>query len=228
VGLYTALAVAAAVRHRDASGVGSRIVIPLANVALGTAGNLSFLSEVMINGIQRERIGNSIYGQYGQHFVSSDGASFMVVALTGRHFRDLVALTGTTDAVARLSEAVGADFGDEAERYRHRDELTELFIAWFAERSADEIAEAMSGTSVLWDRYRTFGEVAVEDRVTENPLFTQLYQPRMGINGACPRAVAAPALGNDTAEVVGEYFGMTREEVTILAAKGVVGVGGDG
>ena len=35
-------------------------------MALATAGNLSFLTEVMVNGVGRERIGNSIFGQYGQ------------------------------------------------------------------------------------------------------------------------------------------------------------------
>ena len=126
-GIYAALAVTAALRHRDATGHGQRISIPLENVALATAGNLSFLTEVMVNGTPRERIGNSIFGQYGQQFSSGDGVSFMIVALTGRHFRDLTELTGTAKAVAALGETLGADFTDEGDRYRHRDALTGLF-----------------------------------------------------------------------------------------------------
>ena len=49
-GIYAALAVVTALRHRDATGQGQRIGIPLENVALATAGNLSFLTEVMVNG----------------------------------------------------------------------------------------------------------------------------------------------------------------------------------
>ena len=130
-GIYAALAVVTALRHRDATGQGQRISIPLENVALATAGNLSFLTEVMVNGTGRERIGNSIYGQYGQDFTSSDGVSFMIVALTKRHFRDLCELTGTTNAVAALAKTLGADFTDEGERYRHREALTGLFTEWF-------------------------------------------------------------------------------------------------
>ena len=100
-GLYVALAVTAALRHRDATGEGQRVGVPLENVALATAGNLGFLTEVMINGVARERIGNSIYGQYGQAFVSGDGASFMVVALTGRHFRDLGRCHGNDESRCR-------------------------------------------------------------------------------------------------------------------------------
>ena len=49
-GLYVAFAVTAALRHRDATGQGQRVSIPLENVALATAGNLSLLTEAMVNG----------------------------------------------------------------------------------------------------------------------------------------------------------------------------------
>lgn len=231
-GIYAALAVAAAVRHRDATGEGARIGIPLENVALATAGNLSFLTEVMVNGTSRERIGNSVYGTYGQNFTSSDGVSFMVVALTGRHFRDLTELTGTTKAVAALAEALGADLTDEGERYRHRDALTGLFTVWFCGHTADEIVAALSQTSVLWERYRSFAEVADDAKVTDNPLFSRLDQPRIGeylapglpmsIAGRYPAAVAAPALGDDTAAVLSDWLGMPADEVDRLTESGTV------
>ena len=101
-GLYAALAITAALRQRDATGVGAHIRLPLEDVALATAGNLGFLTEPMVNGTQRERLGNAIYGQYGQDFTSRDGARFMVVTLTKRHFRDLVEVTGTHAAVSAL------------------------------------------------------------------------------------------------------------------------------
>lgn len=231
-GLYAALAVIAALRHRDATGDGSRINLPLENVALATAGNLGFLTEAMVNGTQRDRLGNSIYGQYGRDFTSSDKVTFMLVTLTGRHFRDLAEVTGTTKAVAALSQALGADFADEGDRYRHRDALTGLFTVWFAEHTADEIAAALSATSILWDRYRTFLELAGDQRVTANPMFTPLHQPRVGeylaaglpmsIGGAHQPAVAAPAVGDDTAAVLRERFGMQPEEITRLTKRGTV------
>ena len=112
-GIYTALAVVTALRHRDATGQGQRISIPLENVALATAGNLSFLTEMMINGTSRERIGNSVYGQYGQDFTSSRRR-----LVHGRRphrppFPRSAELTGTTKAVAALAQTLGADFTDE-------------------------------------------------------------------------------------------------------------------
>jgi 2-methylfumaryl-CoA isomerase len=231
-GVYAALAVTAALRHRDATGTGQRISIPLENVALATAGNLSFLTEVMINGTPRERIGNSIFGQYGQQFTSADGVSFMIVALTDRHFRDLTELTTTTKAIAALGVALGADFTQEGDRYLHRDALTGLFTVWFTERTADEVVAALSATSILWERYRTFAEVVTQDKVTSNPLFTELDQPRIGrylapglplsIDGVHPPAAAAPALGDHTGAVLRDRLGLTAAEIDELVASGTV------
>jgi 2-methylfumaryl-CoA isomerase len=231
-GLYTALGVAAAVRRRDATGAGGRINLALENVALATAGFLGLLTEPMVNGTQRERVGNAVYGQYGQTFTSADGASFMLVTLTNRHFRDLTELTGTTNAVAALADALGADFADEGQRYRYRDVLTGLFGVWFHEHTADEITAGLSATSILWDRYRSFSEVAAGERVTANPLFTCLHQPRVGdylaaglplaIDGAHPGAVAAPTLGDDTAAVLGDWLGLAPDQLAGWIETGVI------
>lgn len=231
-GIYAALAVAAALRHRDATGAGQRVSIPLENVALATAGNLGFLTEVMVNGTQRPRIGNSIFGQYGQQFGSADGAAFMVVALTGRHFRDLVDITGTGKAVAALGESLGADFTDEGQRYVHRDALTGLFTPWFTGHTADEVSAALSATSILWERYRSFADVVTDAKVTENPLFTALDQPRIGtylapglplaIDGAYPAATAAPALGEHTTEAL-HCAGLESDEIARLFDAGTIG-----
>ncbi|MBX7430776.1 CoA transferase [Mycobacterium sp. Y57] len=231
-GIYTALSVVTALRHRDATGHGQRISIPLENVALATAGNLSLLTEAMVNGTSRQRIGNAVYGTYGQNFTSSDGVAFMVVALTGRHFRDLTSLTGTAEAVAALAESLGADFSDEGERYRHRDALSGLFAEWFGAHTGAEVSASLARTSVLWERYQSFGETAVDPRVTANPLFTELDQPRIGrhlaaglpvaIDGEYPAAVPAPALGDDTAAVLGEWLSMSPAQIDALLTSGTV------
>ncbi len=234
-GLYAALAITAALRQRDATGVGAHIRLPLEDVALATAGNLGFLTEPMVNGTQRERLGNAIYGQYGQTFVSADGVAFMVVALTGRHFRDLTELTGTTAAVAALAGALDVDFTDEGQRFRHRDALSGLFSVWFAEHGAEQITAGLAATSILWERYRTFAEAATDPKVTANPLFAPLHQPGVGeylapglpfsIDGARIPAVPSPALGDDTAAVLAERLGTSAAELGRLRETGTVATG---
>lgn len=99
------------------------------------------------------------------------------------------------------------------------------------------MAAALSGTSVLWERYRSFAEVAADERVTANPLFTELDQPRIGrhlapglpvaIDGAYPPAVPAPALGDDTAAVLTEWLGVSAQDITRLTESGCVATGTD-
>jgi 2-methylfumaryl-CoA isomerase len=231
-GLYAALAVTAAVRRRDLSGDGSHISLALEDVALATAGNLGFLTEPQVNGTQRPRLGNAIFGQYGQDFTSSDGVSFMVVTLTGRHFRDLVEVTGKGAAVSAVADALNADFSSEGDRYRHRDVLSGLFATWFAERSATEINQALSATTVLFERYRTFAEVAGDDRVARNPLFTLMHQPGVGdylapgmpatFDGSHAASAPAPTLGQDTADLLAERLGLSSAEITRLEDAGTI------
>ena len=231
-GLYAALSVLTALRRRDATGEGSRIRLALDDVALATAANLGFLTEVMVNGVQRPGIGNAVFGQYGHDFTSSDGAAFMVVALTGRHFADLTELTGTTKAVAAVAEALEADFTDEGQRYQHRDVLNALFASWFSTHTATEVAAALSSSSVLWERYQSFAEVAASPRVTANPLFAPLDQPRIGqhlapglpmaVDGAHDRAGAAPELGQHSAEVLAEWLGLDDAEIAAMIESGAL------
>lgn len=231
-GLYAALSVLTALRRRDATGEGSRIRLALDDVALATAANLGFLTEVMVNGVQRPRIGNAVFGQYGHDFTSSDGAAFMVVALTGRHFDDLTELTGTTKAVAAVAEALDADFTEEGQRYRHREVLTALFGSWFRSHTAAEVAAALSASSVLWERYQSFAEVAAGPRVTANPMFARLDQPRIGnllapglpmsVDGAHARAGAAPVLGQHSAEVLADWLGLDDAEIAAMVESGAL------
>lgn len=231
-GLYAALAVTAAVRRRDISGEGADISLALEDVALATGGNLGFLSEPQINGTQRPRLGNAIFGQYGQDFTSRDGASFVVVLLTGRHFRDLVEVTGTGVAMSAVAEALDADFSSEDDRYRYRDVLSGLFRGWFTEHSAAEITDALSSTTVLFERYRTFAEVASDDRVVANPLFTRMHQPGVGeyfapglpvsFDGDHPASAPAPNLGQDTAGLLGQRLGLSPDEIARLENAGTI------
>ena len=231
-GLYAALAVVTAVRRRDQAGEGARISLALEDVALATAGNLGLLTEPQVTGTQRERLGNAVYGQYGQDFTSGDGVGFMVVTLTGRHFRDLVAVTGTDAAVSALAGALGVDFGSEGDRYRYRDVLSGLFATWFADHTAEQITAALSETTVLFERYRTFAEVAAGPKVSANPLFSRLHQPGVGdyfapgmpaaFDGNHAAGAPAPALGQDTADVLAQHLGLTAADIARLTGANTI------
>ncbi|NUP26175.1 MAG: 2-methylfumaryl-CoA isomerase [Nocardia sp.] len=232
-GLHAALAVTAAVHRRASTGTGARIVLPLEDVALATAGALGYLTEVQVNGAGRAGTGNAVYGTYGTDFTTADGARFMVVALTTRHFRDLTAVTGTDGPIAALESALGADFGRESDRFEHREVLTALFARWFRTHEAAEVGRALATTSVLYERYRTFEQAVGSGDLETNPLFAPLIQPRIGeylaaagpasFDGAHLRTGPAAALGADGREVLREVLSLDDAEIAALTDAGVLG-----
>ena len=89
-GAYCAFAMLAALRHRDATGEGSEVRVPLGDVAIGTVANSGMMAEMLYRGSDRERLGNAIWGAFGRDFRSKDGVRFMVAALTAKQWAGLV------------------------------------------------------------------------------------------------------------------------------------------
>jgi 2-methylfumaryl-CoA isomerase len=226
-GLYAAVAILAADHHRLRTGEGRAIRIALSDVALATAGNLGFLGEAELNRVDRPKIGNHLYGGFARDFAVRDGR-LMLVTLTRRHFDDLARLTGTADQVMELAKLVGADFGVDGDRYRHRESIAAILEPWFAARTLAEAAAALDASSVLWSPYRTFAQVLEQD----HPLLQEIDQPGLGryrvpgspIDAGQDRGVrAAPRLGADTSAVLAT-LGLDPETIERLRAGGVVGL----
>jgi 2-methylfumaryl-CoA isomerase len=101
-GQTVALALLAAERHRRNTGQGQLVELALKDVALAMLGHLGILGEVMINGVDRAKYGNALYGAYGQDFETADGRRVMVVGLTNRQWDGLRAATGLQVEVEEL------------------------------------------------------------------------------------------------------------------------------
>ena len=215
-GLYAAAGILAAERHRRRTGEGRSITLPLQDVALAVTGHLGFLAEAQAGGTSRPRIGNHLYGGFARDFTTDDGGCVMVCLLTARHFRDLATATGLSKTFDELSKATGADFTSDSGRYEHREVIAALLSPWFAQRTATEVAAAFAGTSVLWERYRTFAELAADPALADNPLVRLIDQPGIGrvLATGVPLAqpgtghvAPAPELGADTQAVLEELAG---------------------
>lgn len=234
-GLYAALAIVAAERARRLTGSGSHVTAALSDVALATAGNLGLLAEAELGGV-RERIGNHLFGGFAHDFATADARRVMVVALTTRHFRDLVELCGVGAAVDAVESALKADFSTDGGRYEHRDVLLGLLRPWFAARGLDQVFAGLRGTSVLWSVYGTFADAAAA--ATTNPMMSVLDQPGVGpylapgsplaFAGQDRAAAPAPSLGAHTEEVLRSVAGYAESEIAQLVAAGAVATAAPG
>jgi 2-methylfumaryl-CoA isomerase len=234
-GLHATIALLAAERARAAGGQGKLIELSLADVASATMGHLGFIADVVVNGNARERDGNYLYGSYGRDFATADGRRVMVVALTRRHWRNLVEVTGSAGAIGSLEQTLTADFGEEGTRYQFREVISAVLAPWFAARPHADVAAALDEGHVLWGDYRTVEEFVGPNgsALTSNPLFAEIEQPAAGtfpVPGPVARATGwsdsrpqpAPSLGADAPSVLAEWLGATPAEIATLRRAGII------
>jgi 2-methylfumaryl-CoA isomerase len=228
-GLHAAIGILAAERRRRATGAGESVTVSLHDVALATAGHLGLLAEAQLNGVERERIGNHLYGGFARDFRTKDGHHVMVVALTTRHWQDLLAATGLGAAVDALAQALRADFSTDDDRFRYREVIAGLVSPWFEDRRLTDVESALGSTTVLWSTYRTFAELVGEllPELEANPMMAEIDQPDIGRllapgsplrfdRSAQVPVRPAPLLGGDTDAVLGELLGLSVNELAEL------------
>jgi 2-methylfumaryl-CoA isomerase len=237
-GLHAAIAILAAERVRNRTGAGQRITVSLADVAVATMAHLGFIGDVVINGRGRAREGNFLYGSFGCDFATADGERVMIVALTPRHWRHLVELTGVGEAIEALERSLGVDLAAEEARYEYREVLAALLRPWFEQRSYDEVVAGLEPRGVLWGPYRRIDQFVHEadSLLHASGLMADVDQPGIGTYPV-PRSVLdmslhearrapAPTLGQHTDEVLAELLGLDAGELARLRAGGTIGGGG--
>ena len=234
-GAYCAFALLAGLRHRDASGEGSEIRVPLGDVAIGTMANSGAMAEMLYRGADRERLGNAIWGAFGRDFRSRDGVRFMVAALTAKQWDGLVAAFDLTDEIAELENELNVRFADgDRPRFEHRHRLFELFGTRSQTYDWHALSDRLTQHGTTFERYRTMHEAANDaELVTENPLFgpspanpsgfeypaTRSFANIPTLDAGLPRA--APYLGQHTEEVLADRLGLTSGAIGDLVDRGI-------
>lgn len=239
-GLHAALAILVAERNRARTGEGQSLTVALSDVAVTAMAQLGFVADVTVNGQGRLRDGNYLYGSYGCDFATADRQRVMVVALTQRHWRHLVELTGVGETIGALERSLGIDLGDEDTRYRYREVLSALMTPWFATRTLAELKGALDGSNVLWGPYRTIDDLVrdPDSLLGMSQVMGEVDHPRLGRYPA-PRCVVvdergseaqirrAPVLGEDTESVLTSLLGLDPLALGRLVEAGTIGGAGD-
>ena len=233
-GMTAAAGLLAAERRRTRTGEGRLIRLSLLDVALWATATLGYVGEAVVNGEDRARVGNHIYGTFGRDFRTADGRDVMVCLFTARNLRGIAEAAGLGPAFERIEARRGADLNDEADRWRLREDIAAAIEPWIAARPLAAVAEAFDAHGVLWGPYRTFREMASDPAlVEENPLFERIEQPGMGmwpvpgapldfVGLARGRPQPAPRLGEHTDEILAGILRLPDAEIGRLHDDGVV------
>jgi 2-methylfumaryl-CoA isomerase len=204
------------------------VKLALKDMALAILSNLGIIGEVMINGYDRPKMGNSLYGAYAQDFLCKAGGRVIVVALRVRQWDNLKAATHTQAAFDELAAKLGANLSLEGERFKHWHAITAVLRSCFDSRRIDDFAQSFDSRGVTWGRYRTVRESVEQDpdTSTDNPMFSMLEHPGFGsyLTPGNPIAFSdaervpptrGPSLGEHTDEVLAE-IGFSNTEVAAL------------
>ena len=234
-GFSVVQALLAAERFRRDTGEGQLARLALADTAFATLSHLGYLAEVEVNGVERPRTGNDVYGSYGRDFETADGRRVMVTAMTVRHWQALLDATGTAEAMRSLEHRLAADLRNEEHRYAARHEIGEILEPWFRKRSLADVRAALDASGACWGPYQTFAQALAEDPgvSTASPLFEEIEQPGIGSHraaggfidfSALPRGPvrAAPVLGQDTDAVLADVLGLSAARIGELHDSGIV------
>ena len=234
-GAYCAFALMAGLRHRDATGEGTELRVPLGDVAIGTMANSGAMAEMLYRGADRERLGNAIWGAFGRDFRSRDGKRFMVAALTPKQWGGLIAAFGVESEIAALEAELGVRFADgDRPRFDNRHRLFDLFQAAAAAHDYADLEVRMAAQGCTFERYRTMHEAANDPAlIADNPLFGPSPANPSGFTYPATRSFAnipqrdagapapAPYLGQHTEEVLAERLGLPSGAIADLVDRGV-------
>ncbi len=226
-GMYSAVAVNAALRHREVTGEGQCIDIGMLDTQVATLSiqGLNYLA----TGKPPRRLGNAHPNIVPyQTFATADGDIILAVG-NDAQFQRFCDFAG----VAELAD--DEKFRDNAARVRNRDELTERLAPVLAGQPSRYWIEGLEQRNVSCGRINTIDQVFADPQVEARGMKLEMRHPRAGeapipliaspirMSATPPSYVhAPPTLGQHTDEVLREYLGLDQDELAVLRQSGVI------
>ena len=225
-GMYTAVALLSALRHRDATGEGQQVDVGLLDVQVSWLANVA--SNYLVGGKIPQRLGtahpNSVPYQV---FPTGDG--FIIIA------------ANNDGQFERFCRAAGApelledpDFASNALRVRNRDRLISMIEAVTRTRGTDAWMEALESAGVPCAPVNTIDRVFDDPQVEARGMQIRMPHPLAGedvrLVGSPIRLSrtpvsyrrAPPTLGQHTDEVLAEVLDLSEGERAALREEGVI------
>ncbi|MDX1513472.1 MAG: CaiB/BaiF CoA-transferase family protein [Gammaproteobacteria bacterium] len=226
-GMYAGLAILAALRARNATGIGQHLDLALLDCQVAWLANQG--QRYLLSGEVAQRRGNA----------HPDVVPYQVFATADGH---VIIGVGNDQQFLRLCEFAGREdlgrdprFATNDARVRNRDALIPVIEELVAARPTAEWLDGLAARKVPCGPVNTIDQVFADPQVRSRQMTADLPHPLAGEGlvrlianpmrfSATPVTYrrAPPVQGQHTAEVLAELLGMSEEEVDRLAADGVV------
>ncbi len=224
-GMYSSLAITAALAWRERSGQGQHIDMALLDCILAFGSNQAV--NYLVSGKLPRRFGNAHPNAVPyQVFDSQDGQLVVAVGNDGQ-------FAAYCEAIGRPELAVDDRFAKVTGRLVNRDVLLPMLTEIMRTDTAAAWLERLESAGVPCGPINDFSQTFADPQVRERGIRVDL--PLSG-GGTCPaiaspmrfsaspldHRVGPPVLGEHTDAVLGEYLGMDASELASLRASGVI------
>lgn len=225
-GLYTAIAILAALLHQQKTGEGQQIDMALFDCQAAALANQAM--NHLVGHQQPKRLGNAHPNIVPyQLFETADGHLILAVANDGQ-FKRFCKAAG----IEQLSHE--PRFATNAERVGHRAELVAILKPLFAKHRTAEWIALLEAANVPCGPINSIEQVFADPQAIARGLTVpmqhasgrtlDLVASPLRLSKTPPEYRAAPpTLGQNTDEVLVEVLDLTRHEISALRQKGVVG-----
>jgi len=226
-GMYAAIAIQAALRHRDLTGEGQHIDMALLDSQVAW---LSYVGEnYLVSGEMPQRLGSQHPNIMPyQVFRASDGLMVLAVG-NDAQFTRFCEFAGCPDLAA------DERYTTNAGRVKNRDGLTPVLADIIASKSIAHWVEGLVGVNVPCSPINTIDQVFDDPQVVAREM--KINMPHPHLSGETMDLIASPLrlsrspvsyrqappqLGEHTAEVLEELLEMDEKKMAALREKGVI------
>ena len=224
-GLYSTVAVLAALAHRERSGRGQHIDLALLDVQIASLANQA--ANYLVGGDVPRRMGNAHPNIVPyQDFPTADG--YMIIAVgNDSQFASLC------EAIDRPQWARDARFRTNPQRVKHRDELVESLRGVTLTRTTAQWVSMLEARGVPCGPINRMDQVFADPQVQARAMRLEMSHPVAGKVPLVANPIrmsetpvqyrhAPPTLGEHTEAVLGEWLALDALQLAALHDRGVV------
>nr|WP_205741950.1 CaiB/BaiF CoA-transferase family protein [Halomonas marinisediminis] len=225
-GLYSVIAIQAALLAREKTGRGQYCDMALLDVQVAALGNQS--QNYLSTGVSPGRYGNAHANIVPYNSFRARDKDFIIACGNDTQFAALC------DAIGLPELSVDPRFTKNEDRVRNRDAITQILVEHFKQDVADAWVEKIARVNVPVGVINDIAGALAEPQVSArgmlvniphpmNPDFTMVGSPIHLSDTPVMYRNPAPQLGQDTDSVLAEYLDLDPQALSALKNEGVLG-----
>ncbi len=226
-GLYGAIGIMLALRHRKATGRGQVIDIGIYEAVFRQLDEIAAAYGLFGKVRQREGSGTVIACPHG-HFRTKDDKWVAIACTNDKMFARLA-----EDAMDRPELASSGTYGLQARRLAARAEVDKIVSDWTASLTREELMDTCLKADVPIGTLNSIADIFADEHFRARRVLETVHEPGLGdvvVPGVVPRLSATPGriahlgptLGNATDEVLARVLGLAEHEIRELHGARVI------